>query len=331
MNGRTAVILAQPDDIHAQAVAWEIKQLGSRAIILDVADFPTQWRLGVSARSAADFFVITPDGERLEGENISGLWWRRIGTPKIPASVAKAEHRDFCRAESRALLEGWAYSLGQRVINPLAAELPARRKPFQLAMASRMNLPIPDTIITNDPAAVAEFTAAQSNGAIYKVLTGTSFQFTETRPVGKAELGTLDLLRFAPSIFQQRIDGAPDIRVTILDDRVFAAEITPNHPEAKIDWRLDMAAEAKPHDLPADTERRLRAYQHAMGLRYGAYDLRRDASGTYVFFEVNPAGQFLFIEIQAGFAISRAMAEALLAGDRDMAITSMASPTECGP
>ena len=87
------------------------------------------------------------------------------------------------------------------------------------------------------------------------------------------------------------------------------------HPEARLDWRLDMTVEAEPHALPEDVADRLRAYQRAMGLRYGAYDLRRAANGRYVFFEVNPGGQVLFVEIQARHGISAAVAEALLGGE----------------
>lgn len=316
MSVSTAIILAPPDDVHARTVAWEIERLGGDAVILDTARFPVDWRLSMSARSPSDFVVVTPQGRRIDGDKVSGLWWRRVNPPIIPDDVADGEHRVFCRAEARALLEGWAHALGERVVNPLAAELPARRKPYQLLMAARLGLTIPDTIITNDPDPAGPFVAARRNGAIYKVLTGTPFQFTETRPVGDAERATLDLLRLAPVIFQERIDGGPDIRVTIVDDRVFAAALSPEHPEARIDWRLDITVEATPHALPADIEQRLIAYQDAMGLRYGAYDLRRDTAGHYVFFEVNPAGQFLFVEIHANMAISRAIAEALLDAGR---------------
>lgn len=315
MSSPVVIILAPPDDVHARTVGWEIEQRGGEAIILDTADFPTQWRLSLPAHPSPDFTLTLADGRRIDGHSVSGLWWRRVSAHRIPDEVADRKHRDFCRDESRALLDGWAYALGNRVMNPLAAELAARRKPYQLVMAARMKLDVPATCVTNDPADAAAFNNEWPDGAIYKVLTGTSFQFTETRAMGDAERKTFDLVRLAPVIFQQRIDGGPDVRVTIVDDRVFAAELNPKHPEARLDWRLDMTVEAEPHALPEDVADRLRAYQRAMGLRYGAYDLRRAANGRYVFFEVNPGGQFLFVEIQARHGISAAIAEALLGGE----------------
>jgi len=314
LSSAVVIILAPQNDVHARTVGWEIEQRGGRAVILDTADFPTQWRLTLSATPSPDFTLTLADGHRIDGDNVTGLWWRRVSAHLIPDEVADHKHREFCRDEARALLDGWAYALGNRVMNPLAAELAARRKPYQLVMAARMKLDVPATCVTNDPADAAAFDSEWPDGAIYKVLTGTSFQFTETRAMGDTERKTFDLLRLAPVIFQQRIGGGPDVRVTIVDGQVFAAELNPKHPEAQLDWRLDMTVEAQPHDLPGGIAERLSAFQRAMGLRYGAYDLRRDASGRYVFFEVNPGGQFLFVEIHARHRISAAVAEALLGG-----------------
>ena len=53
-----------------------------------------------------------------------------------------------------------------------------------------------------------------------------------------------------------------------------------------------------------------------LGIVYGAIDLRRTPDGRHVFLEVNPAGQWLFVEQATGQPIARALARALLAHDR---------------
>jgi len=47
------------------------------------------------------------------------------------------------------------------------------------------------------------------------------------------------------------------------------------------------------HDLPVRVQEKLLQLMRALGLEYGAIDMRRTPDGEYVFFEVNPAGQFL--------------------------------------
>jgi hypothetical protein len=308
------VILAPPEDVHAHTVEWEIRRMGGCPVVLDSAGFPTSWCIQMHASGDnARFVLVTRDGHEVEDDRIAGIWWRRTPDHEIPSQVRDPEHRRFCRSESRALFEGWAYSFGRRVINPLESELAARRKPYQLAVAARMGLTIPKTLCTNDPAAVEEM-ARDGGKYIYKILTNTPWQFTETRTLGEEEVKQLSSLRVAPVIFQEQIDGVADIRVTMVDDDIFPVELQAHHPEAWLDWRLDLSVEIRQHVLPQDVADKLRQYQAAMGLRYGAYDLRLTSSGEYVFFEVNPAGQYLFAEIHADVPISRSLAQALLSG-----------------
>jgi hypothetical protein len=49
-------------------------------------------------------------------------------------------------------------------------------------------------------------------------------------------------------------------------------------------------------DLPADVRRRIRKLMSRLGLVYGAIDLRLTSDGQHVFLEINPAGQWLFVE-----------------------------------
>jgi glutathione synthase/RimK-type ligase-like ATP-grasp enzyme len=51
-----------------------------------------------------------------------------------------------------------------------------------------------------------------------------------------------------------------------------------------------------------------------LGLIYGAIDLRLAKDGRYVFLEINPAGQFLYVEQQSSQPIAAALAARLAAG-----------------
>ena len=52
----------------------------------------------------------------------------------------------------------------------------------------------------------------------------------------------------------------------------------------------------------------------ALGLEYGAIDMKLTSHGQYYFLEINPAGQVLFIEKLARLPISQALARHLLQG-----------------
>lgn len=92
---------------------------------------------------------------------------------------------------------------------------------------------------------------------------------------------------------------------------MFAAEVRVGAAAADVDWRLDMNPDVLTAELPTAIRDKLLALQQRLGLRYGAIDLTRTGTDEYVFLEVNPGGQFLFVEIATGMPISTAPAQAL--------------------
>lgn len=47
----------------------------------------------------------------------------------------------------------------------------------------------------------------------------------------------------------------------------------------------------------------------ALGLKFGAFDFMLDSDGQYWFLEVNPNGQWGFVELEAGIPISEGFAQ----------------------
>lgn len=179
-------------------------------------------------------------------------------------------------------------------------------------VAHELGLRVPATLLTNEPARVVEFWHRHAGPCVYKPFTAPSFRMVETRALEPEQLDRLEALAHAPIILQEHVPRGVDVRVTVVGHEAFAAELAMVRPEAEIDWRLDLTACWQPHALPTAIEERLRALLRVLGLDYGCVDLRRRPDGEYVFFEVNPAGQFLFVEVDTELPISAAMAALLL-------------------
>ncbi|MCI0636570.1 MAG: alpha-L-glutamate ligase, partial [Actinobacteria bacterium] len=82
-------------------------------------------------------------------------------------------------------------------------------------------------------------------------------------------------------------------------------------------YRMDLAgANFAPTEIPARTRKGILALMRRLGLVYGAVDLRRTHDGEHVFLEVNPAGEWRFVEERTGQPITEAMAELLVELDR---------------
>lgn len=61
--------------------------------------------------------------------------------------------------------------------------------------------------------------------------------------------------------------------------------------------------------LPPNVEKQLLGLMKVLDLQFGAIDLIRTPNDEYIFLEINPNGQWLWIEDQLGLAVSRAIAE----------------------
>ena len=204
--------------------------------------------------------------------------------------------------------------MSTRVVNPLEAQRAAAVKPYHLAVAQRVGLRIPDTLITSDPQHVKEFIDRHHGSVVYKAMTALPQAFLETRLWQDEDLSRLEQLPLAPTIFQEFVDGPADIRVTIARDEQFAARIASSSSRIGIDSRLDLDVPARACDLPSDVSASLDALMRGLGLSFATIDLKLDAQGDHYFLEVNPQGQFLYIEILTGQPISAAVARTLVNG-----------------
>jgi hypothetical protein len=312
------LILAPHEDVHARRVAQEVERLGGTALILDTRGAGSGFRASLSFvggdREIRVRRVRDAPIEHLEA--VGAVWTRRPGRPTVPGSVLDADHRQFALNEWRSVLDGMTATIGAstRVVNPLEAQRAAAVKPYQLAVAQRVGLRIPDTLITSDPEHAKEFVDRHHGSVIHKAMTALPQSFLETRLWQDDDLSRLDQLPLAPTIFQEFLDGPADIRVTIAGDEQFAALIASSSSRIGIDSRLDLDVPARACDLPPDVCASLGALMRGLGLSFATIDLKVDARGDHHFLEVNPQGQFLYIEILTGQLISAAVARTLVNG-----------------
>ena len=189
----------------------------------------------------------------------------------------------------------------------------AHRKLYQLGIAQQVGLTVPETLISNDPEVATKFVEEHGiESTIYKSFSGTRDAWRETRLLKEDELSLIDAVRYAPVIFQEYIDAQFDLRVTVVGKEIFPAAIHSQETSYKVDFRMDMSnARVEPHQLPPAIEENLHALMDRLGIVYGAIDMRLTPDGQYVFLEVNPAGQWLFVEAKSRQPITKCLAHVL--------------------
>lgn len=312
-----AVVVAEPGDVHAHGVQVAVEELGAEALLLDPQRFTTEYHLSASLAGPGSTLEITGgDGDRVVAlDSLVGLWWRRphgyAGRPGTRERRTVLE--DAVQAERRAALFGSLDALVPNAFNELSASRRAGGKQRQLLRAASLGLDVPRTLVTNDPRAVLEFHRSTGARTVCKMFHGSALGLYGTRRLGPEDLDRLDTLVGCPAIFQEYVDGRFDVRAVVVGERCFAARLAYEPLDDVVDTRF-VDTTVTPHVLPEPLAAALVRFVREAGLVYSAIDLRWSEERGYVFFESNPEGQYLWIEIEAGLPVSSAIAERLVRG-----------------
>lgn len=305
------VIISSRDDWHAQMVQQKLSQRGSDVRILDWSNLGQGMQLtfGVGAETDRLFF----DGEEspIDLRQVKSVWYRRPAGPRIDSTVFFPHDRRFAEMEWKQSLSGILSTWNTTFVNPPIAQANAS-KPLQLDVANRVGLNIPDTLITNDVNSAEQFVKKHKEKVVHKVFASTQQRFLETCKWHPRDRHHFDRLSIAPVIFQEMIVGPYECRVTIVGNHVFAARIATSLQADTVDVRLDHDTLYEAFDLPREMKGKLLDLMKAMGLVYATIDLKMDKNREFFFLELNPQGQFLFIEVMTGMPIASAVADLLM-------------------
>jgi glutathione synthase/RimK-type ligase-like ATP-grasp enzyme len=312
----TVLIISSLADPHARAVIAALGKCGARVELLDLADYPGKLTITLAFGAGHRRLALRRPGEgELDLEAVRAVWWRRPGAFVLPETLRDPAHRRLALSEANTAFHGAYESMNALWINRPALDAVASHKPYQLALAQTLGLEIPQTMMTSDPEEARKFWRACDGDVVYKQFIALPETWSETRRLGEAETKVADAaIRLAPVIFQRHVAAVADLRVTIIGEEVFAAAVDVRDLEYDVDVRLNLSAKHVAHDLPDDVTEMLHALMRQLGLVYGAIDLRLTADGRYIFLEINPAGQFLYVEQQTGQPITAALAARLAAG-----------------
>ena len=198
----------------------------------------------------------------------------------------------------------------------------AENKQLQLQVARELGLNIPRTLTTNDPAAARAFAKSCEGGMVTKML--SSFAIYEegkelvvfTNPVKPDDLADLSGLSLCPATFQELLLKSLEIRVTVVGQRVMSAALDSQaSARAAHDWRRDglqMLQDWQPYQLPREIEEKILRLMDYFSLNYGAIDIILTPDNRHVFLELNPSGEFFWLERTPGLPISHEIADLLL-------------------
>jgi hypothetical protein len=346
------LIVTEPFDPHADFVEDELRRRGLPFERLHLSDLPQRCAISYSLDDTDALLGSIRRGDQMVPlDSISAVWYRRTARFDLPSTL-NLHLRRFSRAECAQLVNGlWSILQDARwLVDPALARL-ASNKPEQLLRAQRHGFSVPRSCFGNDPSAIRRFLDsvwARGGQVVYKPFTPLFVQpdtgaapsvsdetigVVYTSLVDRDIADRLDEIRFAPGCFQERVPKDCDIRVTVVGHRVFACEIHSQlHPMTAVDSRAyswtcadDAAPIHEPVQLPEAIEDMCVSMARDYGINYAAIDLVRTPEGDHVFLELNPNGQWVWIEELTGLPIRSAIVDFLAGSDALMASESESS------
>jgi len=320
----TVLLISRTDDHHCtDRVVRAIEARGGDALRVDTDLFPTEVGLSVSTDANGHDVVIETRDRRVPLCEVRAVWHRRLFVAGGLPDDMDRDHRRVSTEESRRTFMGMLESLPVFRLDPEFLVRRAEHKSAQLTWAREVGMDIPRTLTTNEPDAVRAFAATCPGGIITKMLSAFALYDAEgrenvvfTSEVSTEDLADLDGLRLCPMTFQERVPKAVELRVTVMGYDVFAAAVDSQaNVDARVDWRRDgvglLHAWVR-HDLPPLVRHQVLAFMDRVGLNYGALDFILTPDGRYVFLEINPVGEFFWLEDCPGFPLSDTLAALLL-------------------
>lgn len=250
-------------------------------------------------------------GDELDLTRLDVAWLKRHGPLGVSAQQTESEHADvrarhevLCRMQCAAL-----HDAGVGVFLDDVAWWHLQGKLLQHEAARSVGLRAPRTLVSNDAAALRAFVATCPDGAIYKPLTRVVVGDARvmTSVLGLGDLDDDDAVRWCPLLVQERVVRDHELRVTVIGDAVTAAAVIDTDASHVVDWRRGQETQTvqwSKATLPDDVQAALLRLMDVLGLAHGGADFVVTAAGEHVFLEVNPTGEFLFIEHFLGEPLS---------------------------
>ena len=320
----SVLIITHSDDNECVArVAEAIAHKGGHTIRFETDRYPTDVRLTAYYGSSGDErLTLTNEQGEFDLREVTAVWHRRINFgAHLPAGLDK-QLRHASLGETSAAAHGMLASLRAFRLDHLQHIRHAENKQLQLQVARELGLHIPRTLTTNDPTAVRAFANSCEDGMVTKML--SSFAIYEegkelvvfTNPVKHEDLADLSGLSLCPATFQELLPKSLEIRATVVGRRVMSAAVDSQvSTRATHDWRRDgvhILQDWQPYQLPIEIEEKILRLMDYFSLNYGAIDVILTPGGKHVFLELNPCGEFFWLERSPGLPVSEAIADLLL-------------------
>jgi hypothetical protein len=245
------------------------------------------------------FNISDPTGRRISSETVKKAYWRK------PFNWENDEQKPWTKyvdAEMRYVLTEISNLLWAQqklvLVEPFAEKRTGKLLQLQLAQ-NQFLIPAYEFVLNHE---------SRISNAIVKSLSG--------EPVGDKVLyatktRTEELDPSFPWFVEQLVEGKQDVTVVFVRGKIFAFQLERDFLDKSIDWRQFISPEQKwkSHEIPTSLRFAIDTYMKVLRLDYGRLDFLLDDNHRYWFCEVNPNGQFAWLDLDGDFGVLEAITQ----------------------
>ncbi|SMO70356.1 hypothetical protein SAMN06265171_10563 [Chryseobacterium rhizoplanae] len=313
------LILTDQHDVHANILIDQLKQ-----------DKATYFRLNLDVNSlekthvkfdGTTWHIQTTDG-KIDLRAVEKVWNRKTFVQLMLEEQNKGYEFNIWKNEWNKTLLGIYYFLSEKKwLNYYRENHKAENKYLQMAVAKKIGFNLPKFLLSNKKNEILQF--ASSNNKIVMKLMNQDFYEVEkgkfkgfyVNTISKDDFNDFNENEENPIFLQEYIEKKYEIRYTVVGNEHFVCKIESQKSEiAKTDWRRYDLANTPHHRIspPAVIQDQVNQLMKNLNLNYGALDFIVDEKDQWWFLEINPGGQYLWIEDLTGMPITSSIKKFLL-------------------
>lgn len=263
------------------------------------------------------FQITDESGNTVSSDQIRAVWHRKSWKISLPEEMDEDYAKIFLKEYASLRYNLFTAMENVPWINPFENENRIDgNKMFQLKIAQKNGLTVPETIFSNDSERITSFfhehcqgkMVAKLHGSLSKSMGGENFLSTQI--IDEDSLEDIADIAYCPMIFQPYIEKEYELRIVYLAGEFFTGKI--NNSE-NTDWRIAHGSYAwSAYDLPKNLKQNMTLMMKEMGLYMGAIDIIKAKDGNYYFLEVNPQGEWGMLQKELNFPIAQRIADHLI-------------------
>lgn len=250
---------------------------------------------------------ISDGEENYSEQEIYSIYYRKPMLPEL--QEYKPQYHSMIQRDIIAVINGIADSFCGKVLTKPSVLRKTENKIFQLIHAGKNGICLPCSYIGNSNEVCEKF--ARGDSIIKPISTGKTYRINGCELYQTKKFNNFrDDVRLTPVYLQEYIIKYFEVRITVIDGHFYTVRIDTDN---KIDWRADYSNHKYSIiECPNEIKKQCLSIMADFNLKFGAFDYVVTLDNKWVFLEVNPNGQWLWLEKSLGLDISQKIVDYLL-------------------